>query len=246
MLQTIVEERWLTANGVAGLFPACVVDDDIRVLDDERERTLAVIENLRQQTEHRAGVPNRSLADFVAPANSGLDDWVGAFAVTTGLGAPERVQAFKEANDDYNAIMLEALADRLAESFAEWLHRYVRTTLWGYRPDESLDNDALIGEKYAGIRPAPGYPACPEHTGKDTIWQLLDVERNTGIELTESRAMWPGAAVSGWYFSHPDSRYFVVGRIAKDQVRDYAKRKGWTVEEAERWLAPNLGYEPEA
>ena len=246
MLQTIVEERWLTANGVAGLFPACVVDDDIQVLDDERERTLAVIENLRQQTEHRAGVPNRSLADFVAPANNGLDDWVGAFAVTTGLGAPERVQAFKEANDDYNAIMLEALADRLAESFAEWLHRYVRTTLWGYRPDESLDNDALIGEKYAGIRPAPGYPACPEHTGKDTIWQLLDVERNTGIELTESRAMWPGAAVSGWYFSHPDSRYFVVGRIAKDQVRDYAKRKGWTVEEAERWLAPNLGYEPEA
>ena len=162
-----------------------------------------------------------------------------------GLGSAERVTAFKKANDDYSAILLESLADRLAEAFAERLHERVRKEFWAYAPDEHLDNDALIAEKYAGIRPAPGYPACPEHTEKQTIWELLDVEASTGIELTESMAMWPGAAVSGLYFSHPQSRYFVLGRIGRDQVEDYARRKGWTVDEAERWLSPNLGYRTE-
>ncbi|KEZ76443.1 B12-dependent methionine synthase [Salinisphaera hydrothermalis C41B8] len=248
MLKQIVEEKWLTARGVVGLFPARTATnfDDIEVLSDDRSDVVSVVHQLRQQAEHRKGVPNRSLADFVAPAASGVDDWIGGFAVTAGLGSSEKVEQFKAEHDDYNAILVEALADRLAESFAEWMHRYVRTTIWGYQPDEDLGNAELIGEKYHGIRPAPGYPACPEHTGKDTLWELLDVENNTGIQLTESRAMWPGAAVSGWYFAHPDSRYFVVGRVAKDQVRDYADRKGWAVETAEKWLGPNLGYEPEA
>ncbi|MES1924215.1 B12-dependent methionine synthase [Salinisphaera sp. T31B1] len=245
MLETIVEEKWLTARGVAGLFPAVTIGDDIHVLTDDRSETVEVIHNLRQQSEHRKGVPNRSLADFIAPEQAGKPDWVGGFAVTTGLGAKERVEAFKADHDDYNAILVEALADRLAESFAEWLHRHVRRQLWAHSPEESLDNAALIGEKYHGIRPAPGYPACPEHTGKDTLWSLLDVTAKTGIELTESRAMWPGAAVSGWYFSHPESRYFVVGRIARDQVADYARRKGWDMATAEKWIGPNLGYEPE-
>ncbi|MES1953619.1 B12-dependent methionine synthase [Salinisphaera hydrothermalis EPR70] len=248
MLKQIVEEKWLTARGVVGLFPARTAAnfDDIEVLSDDRSEVVSVVHQLRQQAEHRKGVPNRSLADFVAPADSGVDDWIGGFAVTAGLGSSAKVEQFKAEHDDYNAILVEALADRLAESFAEWMHRYVRTTIWGYQPDEDLGNAELIGEKYHGIRPAPGYPACPEHTGKDTLWELLDVENNTGIQLTESRAMWPGAAVSGWYFAHPDSRYFVVGRVAKDQVRDYAYRKGWAVETAEKWLGPNLGYEPEA
>ena len=247
MLKQIIDEKWLTANAVAAFFPArTVADDDIEVLADDRSQAVATIQNLRQQAEHRKGVPNRCLADFVAPADADTPDWIGGFAVTSGLGAPEKVNEFKQANDDYSAIMVEALADRLAESFAEWLHKFVRTTLWGYQPDEALDNEELIGEKYAGIRPAPGYPACPEHTQKDVLWELLDVENNTGIELTDSRAMWPGAAVSGWYFSHPDSRYFVVGRVAKDQVEDYARRKGWDMAEAERWVGPNLGYEPSA
>ena len=245
MLDQIIDEGWLTANAVCGLFPAQSNGDDIEVLNDDRDKTEHVLRNLRQQTEHRQGVPNHCLGDFVAPADAGKDDWVGAFAVTAGIGLKERVEAFKADNDDYNAILLEALADRLAESFAEWLHKHVRTELWGYIPDEGLDNAELIAEKYQGIRPAPGYPACPEHTEKDTLWELLNVEDNAGIELTESRAMWPGAAVSGWYFSHPDSRYFVVGRINREQVEDYAQRKGWTLAEAEKWLAPNLGYEPE-
>ena len=190
-------------------------------------------------------MPNRCLADYVAPVDSGLQDYVGAFAVTAGLGSAERVEAFKKDNDDYNAILLEALADRLAEAFAERLHQRVRKEIWGHQPDETLSNEELIAEAYAGIRPAPGYPACPEHTEKGTLWALLDVERRAGIKLTDSYAMWPGAAVSGWYFSHPESRYFTLGRIAKDQVQDYAERKGWTLELAERWLAPNLGYEPE-
>ena len=245
MLDQIIDEGWLTANAVCGVFPAQSDGDDIEVLDEDRSKTRHVLRNLRQQTEHRKGVPNHCLSDFVAPAHAGSDDWVGAFAVTTGIGLKERVEAYKADNDDYNAILLEALADRLAESFAEWLHKHMRTELWGYVPDEGLDNAELIAEKYQGIRPAPGYPACPEHTEKDTLWELLDVEHNAGITLTESRAMWPGAAVSGWYFSHPESRYFVVGRINRDQVEDYAQRKGWTLAEAEKWLAPNLGYEPE-
>jgi 5-methyltetrahydrofolate--homocysteine methyltransferase len=248
MLDRVVEERWLRANGVFGLFPANQVDgdDDIEVYTDESRRTvLTTLHQLRQQTEGRDGAPRMSLADFVAPRSTGLRDHVGAFAVTAGLGAADRVAAFKKDNDDYSAILLESLADRLAEAFAERLHERVRTEFWGYAPDEALDGESLIAERYTGIRPAPGYPACPEHTEKRTIWSLLDVEAATGIELTESMAMWPGAAVSGLYFSHPESRYFVLGRVGRDQVEDYARRKGWTVAEAERWLSPNLGYRTE-
>jgi 5-methyltetrahydrofolate--homocysteine methyltransferase len=246
MLDRIIAEKWLTANAVFGFFPASAVGDDIEVYTDEsRSAVRTTLHNLRQQGEHRDGVPNRSLGDFVAPRETGLADHVGAFAVTAGLGGQERIQAFKDTNDDYSAILLEALADRLAEAFAERLHQRVRTEFWGHVPDEDLDNAALIAEKYDGIRPAPGYPACPEHTEKLTIWDLLDVEARAGIQLTESMAMWPGAAVSGWYFSHPDSQYFVVGRLARDQVADYAERKGWTLTEAERWLSPNLGYDPD-
>nr|WP_204261689.1 methionine synthase [Blastococcus saxobsidens] len=247
MLDQIVAEKWLRASGVFGLFPANQVEgDDIEVYTDEsRGEIRTVLHQLRQQTEGRDGSPRKSLADFVAPKRTGLRDYVGAFAVTAGLGSADRVMAFKKDNDDYSAIMLEALADRLAEAFAERLHERVRREFWGYAPDEHLDSESLIAEKYSGIRPAPGYPACPEHTEKQTIWELLDVEANTGIELTESMAMWPGAAVSGLYFSHPQSRYFVLGRVGRDQVEDYATRKGWTVDEAERWLSPNLGYRTE-
>ncbi len=246
MLDTVIKEKWLTANGVIGFFPANAVGDDIEVYtDDTRSEVLTTLHNLRQQGEHREGIPNRSLGDFIAPKDTGLADYIGTFAVTAGLGSQERIVEFKAAHDDYSAILLESLADRLAEAFAERLHQRVRTEFWGYQPDEQLDNDALIGEKYVGIRPAPGYPACPEHTEKATIWELMDVKERTGIELTESMAMWPGAAVSGLYFSHPQSQYFVVGRLAQDQVADYAKRKGWTLKEAERWLSSNLGYNPE-
>jgi len=244
MLDEIIAEDWLQANGVVGFFPANTVGhDDIEVYADaERTHVLTTLHHLRQQGQHRSGVPHRSLADFVAPRDTGLHDHIGAFAVTAGLGAAARVEAFKAALDDYSAILLESLADRLAEAFAERMHERVRRELWGYAPDERLPNPELIAERYRGIRPAPGYPACPEHTEKQIVWELLDVERTTGIQLTESMAMWPGAAVSGWYFSHPQSQYFVVGRIGKDQVADYAERKGWSMEEAERWLSPSLGY----
>ena len=246
MLDTIIEEGWLRANGVAGFFPAAAQGDDIEVYaDEERTEVRAVLHQLRQQGEHREGVPNRSLADYVAPKDTGLRDYVGGFAVTAGLGSQERAQKFKDDLDDYSAILLESLADRLAEAFAERLHAVVRHELWGYAGDEHLSNTEMIEEKYVGIRPAPGYPACPDHTEKATIWELLDVERTTGIELTESMAMWPGASVSGMYFSHPDSQYFVVGRLGRDQVEDYADRKGWPLRTAEKWLSPNLGYEPE-
>lgn len=246
MLDIVIKEKWLTANGVIGFYPANAVGDDVEVYtDDTRSEVLTTLHNLRQQGEHREGIPNRSLGDFIAPKDTGLADYIGTFAVTAGLGSAERIAEFKAAHDDYSAILLESLADRLAEAFAERLHQRVRTEFWGYQPDEQLDNDALIEEKYVGIRPAPGYPACPEHTEKVTIWELMDVKERTGIELTESMAMWPGAAVSGLYFSHPQSQYFVVGRLAQDQVADYAKRKGWTLKEAERWLSSNLGYNPE-
>lgn len=246
MLDTLIKEKWLTANGVIGFFPANAVGDDIEVYtDDTRTEVLTTLRNLRQQGEHRDGIPNRSLGDFIAPKETGLADYIGAFAVTAGLGSAEKIAEFKADHDDYSAILLESLADRLAEAFAERMHQRVRTELWAYQPDEELDNEALIAERYRGIRPAPGYPACPEHTEKATLFKLLDVTERTGIELTESMAMWPGAAVSGWYFSHPQSQYFVVGRLAQDQVADYARRKGWTLQEAERWLAPNLGYNPE-
>ncbi len=246
MLDSIIAEKWLTAKGVYGFFPAAGDGDDTVVYaDDERSEVRATLHHLRQQGEHRKGVPNKSLADYVAPASSGLADHVGGFAVTAGIGLPERVQAFKDDLDDYNAILIESLADRLAEAFAERLHQRVRLEFWGHVSDEDLSNADLIAEKYSGIRPAPGYPACPDHTEKATLWDLLDVEKQTGIVLTESMAMWPGASVSGWYFSHPESQYFVVGRIGRDQVVEYAERKGWTLAEAERWLSPNLGYEPE-
>ncbi len=246
MLDRVIDEHWLTANGVMGLFPANAVGDDIEVyLDETRGEPHAVLHQLRQQGQHREGVPNRSLADFVAPKSTGLKDYVGAFAVTAGLGSRDRVQAFRDEVDDYSAILLESLADRLAEAFAERLHERVRREMWGYAPDERLDSVGLIKEQYAGIRPAPGYPASPDHTEKQTLWSLLDVETATGMSLTESMAMQPGASVSGLYFSHPDSQYFVVGRIGRDQVEDYAARKGWTQAEAERWLSPNLGYDPD-
>lgn len=246
MLDKIIEEKWLEARGVYGLFPANSTGEDVVVYaDDSRTEERATLFQLRQQGQHRDGISNKSMADFVAPVGQGADH-VGAFAVTAGIGLPERVKAFKDAIDDYSAILLEALADRLAEAFAERLHERVRTEFWGYAADEGkLANEDLIAEKYSGIRPAPGYPACPDHTEKQTIWSLLDVEKNTGIELTESMAMWPGASVSGLYYGHPDSQYFVVGRIGQDQVADYARRKGWTMTEAERWLSPNLGYDPE-
>jgi 5-methyltetrahydrofolate--homocysteine methyltransferase len=246
MLDRLIHERWLTAHGVVGLFPANSVGDDIEVyLDEKRAEPHAVLHHLRQQGAHRDGVPNRCLADYVAPRETGLRDYIGLFAVTAGLGAQDKISEFKRDLDDYSAILLESLADRLAEAFAERLHERVRREVWGYAPDEHLDSRELIKEQYAGIRPAPGYPASPDHTEKQTLWDLLDVGRHTDMELTESMAMWPGASVSGIYFSHPESQYFVVGRLAADQVADYAERKGWTLAEAERWLSPNLGYDPE-
>ena len=246
MLDRIEREHWLTARGVVGIFPANGIGDDIEVYADEaRSTVLTTLHGLRQQGQHRDGVANKCLSDFVAPKETGIADHVGAFSVTAGLGIEERLKAFKDDHDDYSAIMLEALADRLAEAFAERLHEKVRRELWGYAPDEHLDMDELIREKYRGIRPAPGYPACPEHTEKETLMALLGGEERTGITLTESMAMWPGASVSGWYFAHPDSQYFVVGRLGRDQVESYAERKGWDLRTAERWLGPNLGYQPE-
>jgi 5-methyltetrahydrofolate--homocysteine methyltransferase len=246
MLDKIVDEGWLTAKGVVGLFPANSVGDDIEVYHDEsRAETRAVLHQLRQQGAHRPGVPNRSLADYVAPRDTGLKDYIGLFAVTAGIGTKERIDQFRAELDDYSGILLESLADRLAEAFAERMHERVRRELWGYAPDEHLDDRQLLKEEYAGIRPAPGYPASPDHTEKQALWELLDVEASTGMKLTESMAMWPGASVSGIYFSHPESQYFVVGRLGPDQVADYAERKGWTLAEAERWLSPNLGYDPE-
>jgi 5-methyltetrahydrofolate--homocysteine methyltransferase len=244
MLKRVVEERWLTANGVFGLFPANSVNgDDIEICDPSRRRPLMTWHNLRQQNAKPDGRPNLCLADFVAPRESGVEDWIGAFAVTAGLGAGERVKAFEAAHDDYSAILLKALADRLAEAFAEHLHWRVRREFWGYAPDEDAANERLIREEYRGIRPAPGYPACPDHTGKGPLFELLKAQENAGMSVTESYAMWPAASVSGFYFSHPDSQYFAVGKVGRDQVEDYARRKGWTLEEAERWLAPVLGYE---
>ena len=245
MLERVVAERWLRASGVVGLWPANSVGDDIEVYADEtRTAVLATVHTLRQQTsQDRGRAENYALADFIAPKASGVADYLGGFAITAGLDIEARVAAFEATHDDYSAIMLKVLADRLAEAFAERLHERVRRELWGYAPDEALDNDALIAERYQGIRPAPGYPACPDHTEKGTLFALLDAEARTGITLTESFAMLPGAAVSGFYFSHPAARYFGVGRIERDQIEDYARRKGMPVAEVERWLAPNLNYE---
>ena len=235
MLRRIAAERWFTASAVIGLWPANSEGDDILVFADEaRSAPIAVLHTLRQQLPRREGRANVALADFVAPRASGLADYIGAFAVTAGIGEEAVVERFKRANDDYSAIMAKALADRLAEALAERLHQRVRTEFWGYAPDEALGNSELIAEKYRGIRPAPGYPAQPDHTEKATLFELLDGERQIGVQLTESFAMWPGASVCGLYFSHPDSYYFGVGKIERDQVEDYARRKGWTLEQAEK------------
>ncbi|HEX3125322.1 MAG TPA: methionine synthase [Rhodanobacteraceae bacterium] len=284
MLKSIVAEKWLTARGVVGLFPAQRMGDDVEVFSltsplvgevaarsaagegkapqapasqapsplpnpsparGEGLKSLATLHFLRQQVDKPPGRPDFCLADFIAPKESGVRDWIGAFAVTAGLGIERKLEEFERTHDDYSSILLKALADRLAEAFAERLHERVRKEFWGYARDEALGNEDLVAEKYRGIRPAPGYPACPDHTEKSTLFTLLDATKNAGIELTESFAMYPASAVSGWYFSHPESQYFVVGRITKQQVEDYAKRKGWTLAEAERWLAPSLDYDPE-
>jgi len=246
LLERIVTGRLLRAQAVVGLYPANAVGDDVELYADEsRGSVVATMRGLRQQFEKPPGRPNLCLADFVAPRESELLDYMGAFAVTAGHGLEALVAEFERAHDDYGAIMAKALADRLAEALAERLHQRVRRELWGYAPDEALDNAALVAERYRGIRPAPGYPACPEHTEKRTIFTLLDVPRVTGMTLTESCAMLPTASVSGWYFAHPDAHYFGLGRVGRDQVEDYARRKGMTPAEVERWLAPNLAYDPE-
>jgi len=242
MLERIIAEKWLTARGVFALWPAQSVGDDVVVRHDGGEATLHF---LRQQVDKPADRPDFCLADFIAPRYSGRQDWIGMFAVTAGIGIEPHLERFQADHDDYNAILLKALADRLAEAFAERLHQRVRTEYWGYAPDEALDNEALIAERYRGIRPAPGYPACPEHSEKATLFRLLDAERNAGMTLTESFAMLPTAAVSGYYFSHPRSQYFVVGRVSKEQAKDYARRKGVELAQVERWLASNLDYDPE-
>ena len=245
MLAKIVDEKWLNARAAFGFFPANASDDDITVFGDKaRKFPIATLHTLRQQMTRDGGRPNLALADFVAPA--GITDYIGGFVVTAGHGEEAHIKRFEAAHDDYSAILLRALADRLAEAFAERLHERVRREFWAYAPDENLTADQLIAEAYRGIRPAPGYPAQPEHTEKGTLFKLLDGEARAGVKLTESFAMWPGSSVSGLYFSHPESRYFGVGKIEKDQVEDYARRKGWALAEAERWLAPILNYNPRA
>jgi len=245
LLDRIVRERLLTAQAVMGFFPAGAEGDDVVVFtDDARRGVRATFRTLRQQTDKPAGQPEQALADFVAPVETGLADYLGAFAVTTGVGLDALVAEFEKDHDDYNAIMAKALADRLAEALAEALHKRAREE-WGYGRGEALAPDELIRERYRGIRPAPGYPACPDHTEKRTLFDLLEVEARTALRLTETFAMTPAAAVSGLYLSHPEARYFQVGRIGHDQVLDYARRKGLSVREVERWLAPNLGYDPQ-
>ena len=242
ILTEILDKKLLTAKAVFGLFPAnAVADDDIEVYtNDQREEVAVKFLTLRQQLKKREGKSNVALADFIAPKASGKPDHIGAFCVTAGFGTAELAKQYEEANDDYNAIMVKALADRLAEAYAEYLHEQVRRQHWGYAAEEQLDNEALIKESYKGIRPAPGYPACPDHLEKNTIWELLKVEENIGVSLTESLAMWPAASVSGYYFAHPEAHYFGVGKITQDQVKSFAERKNIAVEEAEKWLRPNL------
>ncbi len=245
MLDRVIKEKWFTAQATIGFWPANADGDDITVYaDDTRQQPIATFHTLRQQLEKREGRFNSALSDFIAPVASGVPDYIGAFVVTAGIGEDVIADRFKNANDDYSSILCKALADRLAEAFAERLHARVRREFWGYAPDETTTPDQLILEQYAGIRPAPGYPAQPDHTEKATLFALLDAENTAGVKLTESYAMWPGSSVSGLYFSHPESFYFGVGKIERDQVEDYASRKGWSVAEAERWLAPVLNYIP--
>jgi 5-methyltetrahydrofolate--homocysteine methyltransferase len=243
LLDKIIEDKLITASGVYGFFAANAVGDDVELYaDDSRTQTLKRFHFLRQQANREGSEPCRSLGDFIAPKETGLRDHMGAFAVTSGIGLKEVCDRYRAENDDYNAIMAEAIADRLAEAFAECLHKRVRDE-WGYGRDEGLSPEDLISEKYRGIRPAAGYPACPDHTEKGPLWQLLDVQANTGMMITESFAMWPGSSVSGLYFAHPQSRYFSLGKIDRDQVADYAQRKGMSVAEVERWLGQNLNYD---
>jgi 5-methyltetrahydrofolate--homocysteine methyltransferase len=245
MLKQIVAERWLKVRAVVGMFPANAVGDDVEVYTDaSRTKVASRLCFLRQQKGKSPGQPHECLADYIAPKSSGVPDYIGGFAVTAGIGIEKHVERFDAANDPYSSIMLKALADRLAEATAEHFHERVRREIWGYAGHETLTNDQLIREQYQGIRPAPGYPACPDHTEKAKLWDLLDAEKKAGITLTESFAMYPTAAVSGWYFAHPEARYFNIGKVDRDQVEDYAQRKGMSVEEMERWLSPNLGYEP--
>jgi 5-methyltetrahydrofolate--homocysteine methyltransferase len=246
MLKKIIEGRWLSASAVFGLFPAARVNnEDIEIYADEsRSKVLMTWHNLRQQTEKPTGNPNLALADFIAPKSSGVPDYIGAFAVTAGIGIEKHLEVFERQHDDYSSIMLKAIADRLAEACTELLHARIRREFWGYAKDEQLQTEALIAEKYRGIRPAPGYPACPDHTEKAELFELLNAER-AGIRLTESYAMYPASSVSGFYLSHPDSRYFAVGKVDRDQIADYARRKKMTVQDIERWLSPVLGYQPE-
>jgi 5-methyltetrahydrofolate--homocysteine methyltransferase len=254
MLNQIVSENWLTAKGILGIFPANTInDDDIEVsslfstaleltedLSPRAQSRGTTFLTLRQQSQKTAGAPNIALSDFIAPKDSGKQDYIGCFCVTTGFGVDEKAVEFEKQLDDYNSILVKALGDRLAEAFAEFLHLKVRKNIWGYASDESLSNQDLINEEYKGIRPAPGYPACPDHLEKPTIWKLLNVEQEIGVRLTESMAMWPASSVSGYYFAHPDSKYFGLGKIKEDQVIDYAKRRGISTEMAARWLAPNI------
>ena len=245
MLDLIVKENWFKAQATIGFWPANSDGDDIVIYaDDNRKKPIATFHTLRQQLEKREGRFNTALSDFIAPSASGVPDYIGAFVVTAGIGEDVIADRFKNANDDYSSILCKALADRLAEAFAERMHARVRREFWGYAPDETLAPDALILEQYAGIRPAPGYPAQPDHTEKATLFRLLDAEATAGVKLTESYAMWPGSSVSGLYFSHPESYYFGVGKVERDQVEDYAARKGWSIAETERWLAPVLNYIP--
>ncbi|MBN4052335.1 methionine synthase [Sphingobacteriaceae bacterium AH-315-L07] len=246
LLQKIIDEKLLIANGVCGIYPANSIGDDIELyVDNSRNEVLATFHTLRQQVEKAPGQPNFALADFIAPKDTGVKDFIGGFSVTTGIGIEPLVEQFEKDHDDYNSIIVKALADRLAEAFTEKLHEIVRKNIWGYASDENLSNEDLILEKYKGIRPAPGYPACPDHTEKRILFDLLEVEKNTGISLTENYAMYPAASVSGIYFSHPESKYYNVGKINRDQIEDYSKRKNMKVEEVEKWLSPNLNYEPE-
>jgi 5-methyltetrahydrofolate--homocysteine methyltransferase len=245
MLKQLVEERWFNPKAVIGFWPANAVGDDIRLYTGEsRSETLATFHGLRQQLSKRDGKPNLCLSDFIAPVESGKPDWIGAFVVTSGIEEVRIAEKFERANDDYRSILVKALADRLAEAFAERMHERVRKEFWAYAPDENLSNEELIREEYRGIRPAPGYPAQPDHTEKATLFSLLEAERRIGVSLTESYAMWPGSSVSGLYLAHPEAYYFGVAKVERDQVEDYAMRKGMSVQEVERWLSPILNYDP--
>jgi 5-methyltetrahydrofolate--homocysteine methyltransferase len=245
LLDDIIKNKWLTAKAVIGLYPANAAGDDVVIYSDEtRKKVLTTFHMLRQQIQKTTSQPYLSLADYIAPAGTGINDYIGCFAVTSGIGIEAVLERFQKEHDDYNSILTKALADRLAEAFAELMHELVRTQYWGFSKDENLSNEELIAEKYPGIRPAPGYPAQPDHTEKKLLFDLLDAEAGSGIILTESFAMYPASSVSGLYFSHPESKYFNVGKIARDQVEEYAKRKNMTVEEIEKWLAPILAYEP--